>query len=231
MKRQLLTVLPFLVALPLVVAAGVLQGRKTERWGEFPELKTYAAHLADIPLEIGRWKGTIGPKLDEETRRYVGAVGDIQVSYVNQDTGEQANVFIVCGRLYDVLKHRPDRCYPAHGYKTEEDERPFAVTTADGHKAGFRTAVYVKEDKPKGTRIYWSWSSEGDWKGPDDIRSVFQRDKPIFKLYVDHDVPAAGEPIGDGASPKFMRELLPALNKALFPAETPRAATVPGSAR
>ena len=217
MKRIVLTVLPFVVALPLVVAAAVWQGRETERWGEFPELKVYAARLADMPLVIGPWKGQIGPRLDEETRRYVGAVGDIQVSYINQETGERANVFIVCGRLYDVLKHRPDRCYPAHGYQTEEEERPYEESTADKRPVGFRTAVYVKEDKPTGTRIYWSWSSDGNWKGPDDIRTAFQRSKPIFKLYVDHDVPAAGQPLGEGPSPKFIRVLIPALNKALFP--------------
>lgn len=219
--KWLSAALPFLVAPPLLILAAIWQGRETERWGEFPEMKQFAARLEKLPRVIGPWKGTDGDKLDEATRKATKSEGDLTIIYVNQETGEQARMFIDLGRLLDMSKHRPDRCYPAQGYKAESEEtEPKKVTTASGSKAEFRTAVYSKEAEGIRTRIYWSWASDGVWKGPegeDGLRKEFHRTRPVYKLYVDNQVRSADERAGEGPSINLIKVLVPAYDKILFP--------------
>src|SRR5438552_3374812 len=111
--KSLFAIVPFVVAVPLVVMAAIWQGNQSERWGKFPELDVFAKRIDLIPLEIGDWQGKRGAKMDDAIRKYAGAVGDTQITFVNKHTREQVNVLVVCGRLLDVWNHRPDRCYPA----------------------------------------------------------------------------------------------------------------------
>jgi uncharacterized protein DUF3485 len=220
--KLLFAFVPFVVALPLLIASALWQGRHTERWGEFPELQLYAKRLADVPLQVGPWTGHPGPKVDEETRKYGGMEGDVQITYVNEKTGDHVNIFVVCGRLLDVMKHTPDRCYPAHGFQIDAEPIQTTVTTDAGTKAEFKMAAFARDEKPDAIRVYWTWSSDGNWKAPKDLRDEFQRTKPIYKLYFDHDVQLANQPISEGPSIELIKVLIPKITKVLFPdAETP----------
>ena len=220
---------PFFVALPIVVASAIWQGGKTERWGKFPELDVCAARIDKIPLEIGEWKGTLGPKMDENIRKYAGAVGDTQILYTNA-AGQKVNLLVVCGRLQDVWNHRPDRCYPAHGYKQETDPREQKVTDAENAPSIFLTSIYALETDQRRVRVYWGWSSNGKWVAPDDLRQDFMRTDPIFKIQVEAGVAQDDEPADRGPAVDFMKVLLPELNRALFPGYKPPDRGAPATA-
>jgi hypothetical protein len=219
--KWLSAVVPFVVAPPLLILAAIWQGKETERWGEIPEMKEFAARLQQLPLDIGPWHGKRGAGLSPTMQKAAGAEGDTQIVYTNEVTGDQVDMFIVVGRLLDVSKHRPDRCYPAQGYKPEGDEAVLQkVTTAANSKTEFRTALYTKEDEAYKTRIYWSWASDGVWKGPDGedgLRKEFHRTRPIYKMYVDNPVRNSNEHAGEGPSIELIKVLVPAYDKTLFP--------------
>jgi hypothetical protein len=217
-------VLPFLVASPLLILSAIWQGKETERWGEIPEMKQFASRLEKLAtdgLDIGPWHGTRAPGLTESLRKESGAEGDLRIVYENKLNGEHVEMFIVVGRLLDMSKHRPDRCYPAQGYKAVGEEAVLQkVTTDAGSKAEFRTALYYKDDVGN-TRIYWSWASDNVWKGPDGedgLRQVFRRTKPIYKMYVSNLVRADAGHAGAEPSIDLIKALVPVYNKILFPA-------------
>ena len=214
--KTLLAFIPFVVALPIVVCAAIWQGNQTERWGAFPELAVCAKRLENVPLEVGDWKGTLGDKLDERTRKAAEAEGDTSVTYENAKTGVRVKVFIVCGRLMGVMKHRPDRCYPAHGYKEVGERMQHPVTTNSEAKAHFQTAAYSRDGQPD-ARLFWSWSSDGNWKAPDDLRSDFRRTIPVFKVHFENEVVDPKAPLDQTPSVDLIKELIPELSKALFP--------------
>lgn len=212
---------PLFVAFPIVVASAIWQGGKTERWGKFPELQVCAARIDKIPLEIGEWKGTLGPKMDENIRKYAGAVGDTQILYTNSATGQKVNLLVVCGRLIDVWNHRPDRCYPAHGYKADTDANKRNLKDDEKAPCEFQTAIYNLEKDHKRVRVYWGWSSDGKWVAPDDLRQDFMRTDPIFKIQVEAGVAEDNEPSDRGPAVDFMKVALPELNRVLFPGYKP----------
>ena len=59
-------VLPFLVASPLLILSAIWQGKETERWGEIPEMKQFAARLEKLPLRHR--------PVDRNARRGVGRI-------------------------------------------------------------------------------------------------------------------------------------------------------------
>jgi hypothetical protein len=218
--KTFLAFVPFVIALPIVVCAAIWQGNQTERWGAFPELAICAKRLDNVPLQVGHWKGTLGDKLDERTRKAAEAEGDTQITYENEDTHEVVRVFIVCGRLMGVMKHRPDRCYPAHGYTQSGERMQHSVTTgADGQgpKAQFQTAAYSR-DGQRDARLFWAWSSDGVWKAPDDLRSDFRRTIPVFKIHFENEVVDPKQQLDNTPSVNLIKVLIPELSKALFPA-------------
>ena len=214
--KTLLAFVPFVLALPIVVCAAIWQGNQTERWGAFPELAVCAKRLDNVPLEVGDWKGKLGDKLDDRTRKAAEAEGDTQITYENAKTGERVSVFIVCGRLMGVMKHRPDRCYPAHGYKEVGERMPQTVKMEEGESAQFQTASYSR-DGLRDARLFWSWSSDGVWKAPDDLRSDFRRTIPVFKIHFENEVADPKGALDDTPSVHLIKVLIPELSKALFP--------------
>jgi len=231
--KWLSAVLPFLLAPPLLILAAIWQGKETERWGEFPEMKQFAARLEKLPVDIGPWHGERGPGLKESMRKAAGAEGDYQIVFTN-DKHEKVDVFIVCGRLLDMSKHRPDRCYPAQGYKADGEETKLQkVAIGPKSKADFRTAVYSKEDEGIKTRIYWSWASDRVWKAPDGedgLRKEFRRTKPIYKLYVDDQVSGPNQRTDEGPCIDLIKVLVPAYDKILFPEADKATADKPNQA-
>jgi hypothetical protein len=218
--KTFLALIPFFIALPIVVCAAIWQGNQTERWGAFPELAVCAKRLDQVPLQVGTWKGTLGDKLDERTRKAAEAEGDTSIVYVNDVTKERVKVFIVCGRLMGVMKHRPDRCYPAHGYKESGERSQYSVVTGTddekGPKAQFQTAAYSRDGQAD-ARLFWSWSSDGFWKAPDDLRSDFRRTIPVFKIHFENEVTDPKQSLDKTPSVDLIKVLIPELSRVLFP--------------
>jgi hypothetical protein len=220
--KMLFGFVPFLVALPLLVSSAVWQGNQTERWGTFEELGVFAKRIDNIPLEVGDWKGQLGPKMEEDIRKYSGAVGDTQITYTNSRTHERVNVLVVCGRLMDVWIHRPDRCYPAHGYKEEGERAAHVLQISNEMAAEFQTSVYSRKDESTPVRVYWGWSSDGKWLAPDDVRDNFKRTRPIFKIQIENQIVRENQSLDEGPGVELIKALLPELNRTLFPDSKPR---------
>lgn len=73
--------------------------------------------LASMPLQIGSWNGR-DLAMDEPTRRLAGDDDFINREYVDAGSGRTAGVYVgYIGRPRSRMGHRPDVCYPAHGYR------------------------------------------------------------------------------------------------------------------
>ena len=67
--------LPLLTALLVVVVAGYIHGKWTQRFEKSPELQQAAARLAVIPLNVGNWTAHPVPDIDPEELALAGAEG------------------------------------------------------------------------------------------------------------------------------------------------------------
>jgi hypothetical protein len=218
MKRML----PIGAALVLLVVSAVVQGRWSERWMEFPELKVYAEQFANVPMEIGDWTGEAREEPSKKILEAAGSIGSLSREYHN-DRGETVSVFLYCGRPQHMLFHEPSKCYGAAGFeRVESESQRHEIALGNGDVANFFSARFVKSDPNSGKQdeqVYWSWCGDGKWEAPDETRWAFPGQRAIYKLYVVF-TPTRDQSAEHNPAVDFIPVLIPKLNEAFAKAMT-----------
>ena len=207
--------------LAVIVGGGYVQGRWTDRWREVPAVKLFADQFKNVPMVIGAWQGEAGEEPTADVLEQAGAAGSLTRIYRGPQ-GESVHMFIVCGKMRDVLWHTPENCYPANGFEMVGEPELQTIET-NGGEAEFYTTAFIKTD-PTGSmhqRIYWAWCGSEGWKAPRDARSAFAGDRAMYKLYVvalTDRSDKGGATTKSNAATDFIRVLMPELTRAFEPA-------------
>jgi len=222
--------IPLAVAIFLIGATTIVQGRYSFRWGEPKSEKVdrFIRHLSQVPMKIGDWEGVETEGTDARQREVAGIEGQIERTYTNL-RGESVSVSLVCGNRYNMSTHNPDACYAAAGYSMDlEGDRLSTVEYKDSNgetdSVKMVTAKFKKED-PSQTlevRLFWAWNAEGKWEAPSsDPRLGLPHHEAWYKLYLRAaEIPRSNfgdiNPIVDSPAHKFAEVFLPVLDKVLF---------------
>src|SRR5207244_11825623 len=99
----------------LIVGAGLVQGKWTNRWGPSPALAALAARFDTVPMDLGDWKGEAF-ELPARERAAAGAEACLARRYTNRGRGVAVTVLLLGGLPGDIAVHAPDACYPGAGY-------------------------------------------------------------------------------------------------------------------
>jgi hypothetical protein len=206
------------IALALVIAAGLVHGQWTQRWTPSSAVETAAARLGRVPMNIGDWRGR-SLELNREQLAIAEVAGHVARCYENRPGRAAVTILLVCGRPGPIAVHTPDICYAGAGY--EPLGLPVRQTLSvgpSGTPAAFRHAVFAKSNAavPTYLRILWGWTADGTWDAPDNPRLVFAPHRALYKLYLIRTMDTAEEPIEDDPSLAFLETLLPELKRALF---------------
>jgi hypothetical protein len=208
MKRML----PAVVAVALVLIAGLVHGFWTDRWHTNKAVEAAVANLNRVPRVVGDWKAE--PMKGDLSDKDIP--GQLFLNYVNQKTGDSITVALVCGRPGPVAIHTPDVCYPASGFKVGRKLPYSPPGFKDAHFFTTEVAHSSAADQ-KHQRIFWSWFAAGRWEAPENPRLTFTRRFPVlYKLYVLREM-VADVPIEQDPCVEFLRQILPELEKALEP--------------
>ncbi len=196
-----------------VIAAGIVHGVWTDRWGTAEEPTALAARFDQLPLVLGEWQGQ---DLDYDQKELGPVAGSLYRRYVNQRSRAVVTIFMVCGRPGPVAIHTPDVCYRASGYEMLSLEKyPLPAATASGE---FCTSELRKtrSSEQQHLRIFWSWYAGGTWSAPHNPRLAFARYGVLCKLYLLHEIGASREPLEQDPCVELMWQLLPELQKSVF---------------
>lgn len=209
-------VLRLTAAVVLIVGAGLVQGKWTNRWGRSPELAALAARFDTVPLVIGDWTGQ-SFELPARERAAAGAEACLARRYVHRDRGVAVTVLLLGGLPGDLAVHTPDVCYPGAGYTLG---RPAPVEVRygpDRTPARLRTALAARRGTdPSVLRIFWSWNATRGWAVPDEPRWSFAAVPALCKLYVVRETAGAGiEPEADPCH-DFLTVFLPELDRLVW---------------
>jgi hypothetical protein len=205
-------------AVVILIAAGLVHGAWTNRWGPSPELAALATRFDCVPMKIGDWSGTPF-ELPPNERAMAGAVACLARRYSNQGRGQTVTVLLLGGLPGDISTHTPAVCYPGAGY-TLSDPSAFKRKAGEGDRqAEFQTAVATRGGtRPSILRIFWSWNASKGWSTPDDARWQFAAEPALSKLYVIRET--AGAVVDPASDPcnDFMDVFLPELERLVFSA-------------
>ncbi len=125
---------PFLAVLAVLLAGGI-----GHRWVNALLLAADAAPaplrapLASLPMRLGGWEGTDVP-MDARVLEVAGNDDQVYRRYVNAAEGQALDVYLAyAARPVKMIGHRPDVCYPAHGWQLVDSRRE-TLTLAGGEQ-------------------------------------------------------------------------------------------------
>lgn len=196
----------------ILLAGGLYHGRATDRWSDVAGDDNPGKCFADMPSEYGDWRGEpLARQAEDDSKTAVA-----NFKFTHRLTGRWILTSITSGRGARVSIHNPEHCYLGSGYKVVDAIREDTIVLGPGREAKFWTAHFQKK-KPSGIesiRIYWGWTSSGDWQAPNYPRLVYAGQPRLHKLYMIHPV---GDESKDDVAPfrEFMVRYLDELNAHL----------------
>jgi hypothetical protein len=186
------------------------------------ELQEAASRVAQTPMAIGDWQGQDVAENAEDELAFAqaGAQSHLVRTYVDRRTKVSILVILMCGRPGKMAVHTPEVCYRGAGFEFSGEPAVCSVKNEPG-AASLRlwTGLFTKKNgTTTNLRLYWAWSAHGDWEASTNPRWQFLRAPFLYKLYISRDLGSQPHvaPLADPAE-DFLRQLLPALNKTLFP--------------
>jgi hypothetical protein len=217
MKRYL----PVAVMAALILTAGTIHGRWTNRWARSTELQYAVDHLGKLPLTLGDWEGRENVLDEKERNLYAAsqAVAWVTRRYVHRVTGESLSLLVLCGPPGPTAAHSPEACYGGGGFDLsgplELKELAYGTPPA---KAVFQVGNFIRANaaSPLGLRIYWSFRGGSSWEVPENTRLAFARYPALYKIYVVREMAMAEgvQPV-DEVAPQLIQALLPELERLL----------------
>jgi membrane protein implicated in regulation of membrane protease activity len=201
--------IPVILFALIVVLAGIVHGRYTNRWEQSNSLNEAIANLEQVPVVIGDWSGKDVVHEPEDLQR-AGIRGSVWRTYKHQQTGSEVSILLVCGRGGPLSVHTPDVCYAGAGFKQAAPQALLKTTT---DSASFWWAPFDKPHPlvPQRLNVVWGWSQDGAvWVAPESPRSVCAWQPAMYKLYVVHSVSPKAKDT-DPVPLEFLNELLQSL--------------------
>lgn len=176
--------------------------------------KAAAARLNSIPDQIGPWMST--PELiDEREKRMAEIAGSVRRTYHNPENGYTVSLTLLCGAAGPMSVHPPTACFEGVGYERSSGPSVVILTDSEGNqvpfnRAGFRLTHSSMSDI---VRVFWGWSTDGNWTAPANPRIAFRGQPYLFKLYaVDRSLSRTDDL---PQSEAFLAEALPVIRKEL----------------
>ena len=223
------TLLPAILGLVAILSLSFYEGyAMKDRWSEAgAEAKELGERFAQVPLDIGDWKGEDMP-VDELIRKTAGAVNYVSRRYTNTKSGEAVVLWLIIGHSRDIVRHTPNICRIAQGFRQISSQLRHTIDYGTGQEGRFFTAKYEKEDAlSRGKeRVFWTFNHPEmkQWEAPKEgARSHYGLQKALYKLYFTSVVQHDEDTLEDNVSVEFAELMLPAIDAALFPTATPAA--------
>jgi hypothetical protein len=178
-----------MTALVLIISSGIVHGVWTNRWSAEDQTSAAVKALQKLPASIGNWDAADLTLTDAEIK-HAELSGYVLRQYQHEHTQRSVSLLLMCGQPGPVAVHAPTACYLGAGYRMVGNPLRHSVAPeADQGQtafdsffvASFRRNSPVEADH---TRIFWAWSTDGNWSNPDHPRVAFANAPALFKLYL-----------------------------------------------
>ncbi len=218
--------IPVVLGGVLIIATTFVEGiYLKDRWGK-PDIEAelIGQRFAQVPKEIGEWKGIDLP-VDDVVKKTAGAVHYVSRRYKNSSTGQAVELWLIVGHSRDIIRHTPNICYPNSGFRPKGSQLRHTVYYGNGKEGRFYTSKFEKEDSfvRQVQRVFWAWNhpKKNKWDAPENPRFHYgMSNRSLYKVYFTSAVMSDENTIDDNPGADFAKLMLPAIDAALFPSES-----------
>lgn len=188
--------------------------------GAFADEETMAeavGRLDQVPRVIGNWV-SVDEELTEREIEVAGISGYVRRGYTNERTGATVYLTVLCGPSGPIAVHPPTACFEGIGYSLTSGPSIVRVTPQDYERSfEFNRSSFTQSDAavPEVVRVFWGWSTAGDWQAPSSPRFTFRGCPYLFKIYItDRGIERGAEGVRPQAE-SFLDDALPVIFESL----------------
>lgn len=175
----------------ITLAAGLLHGRLTQRWGPLPDLQAAARNLEALPKDIGDWQSVKEEPISERIVQTLSCAGYVNRQYVNRKTGQTISVAIIVGPPGPTAVHTPEICYSSRAYSIQDPRKEVKLSDDAGKSHSFWSVQFRSSDaSPDQLHVYYGWLGDGEWTASKSPRFEFAGRRLLHKLQMSTIVPA-----------------------------------------
>lgn len=169
------------------------------------------AKLQEIPVRFGKWRLQSSGSIGEDSKKMLECVGDTERTYVNEETGDVVQMFVIVGPWGPTSVHTPDVCFPSRAYKRVEEAKRVTIADSSGVESDFWAETFIMTGlETRNIRAYWAWSKGGPWSAPDNVRYTFAGSPHLYKIQLTAYLPPVPDPQGEDPVRRFLKDFVPA---------------------
>jgi hypothetical protein len=205
----------------VTILSGLAAGTVSQRWGEPDDLIIAGSRLTDVPQDIGEWHLTTEQDMPAELLQILQCTGYIRRVYRNVKTDEVVSLSLIVGPSGPTSVHRPEICYSSRDYDVIESPRRFKLSEGEQPSDTFwKLALKCNDLTGQLLHVAYAWNAGEGWVAPEHPRFNFAGRRVLYKLQLAS--PVAAQPFLDHADSceSFLRDCLPKLDAAIFPASS-----------
>ena len=196
------------LGLTITVAAGLVYGRASQRWGPAPDLAAAAKQLDGMPTEFGDWQLVKNIPMDDDAIRMLQCAGYVNRQYVNGRTGETVNVAVTLGPSGPISVHTPEICFSSQDYTPVDDRKRIELPDQlDGQQSFWKVVFQPNNGTADSMSVCYAWSAGNGWEASDHPRFEFAGQNVLYKLQIASLVAAAAVNDKQGPCERFLSDL------------------------
>lgn len=206
----------------LTTASALLAGKFGNRWGVPVDMTAAANKLADVPTSFGPWEIETEDALDPLARETLECAGEVVRTYRHREKGDVVRMALLVGPPGPLSVHTPEICYSSRDFSKQREPEHLEVLGAKSRRHQL-WAMPLKANDVDGQSldVAYGWNAGDGWLAPKEARFSFGGKSLLYKLQIA--VPVASGPAdtvqADSACVRFLQDLLPVLDTALFSQE------------
>jgi len=203
-------VLALTTVVATTVAAAIMHGSMTGRWGQAEVLATAGAKLLEVPDQFGKWRLHSSQTFSEAELNELECAGHFVRTYQHADTGAIVSVTMIVGPAMPTSLHTPEVCFASREFKRLEGfPQTKQLSGADGSENAFLHSVFRSNRGGGIVEFYYAWSTGGPWRVPKtDPRLEFVGEPFLYKIQVSRSLPGSAGGETDAVIRDFLTEFI-----------------------
>jgi hypothetical protein len=197
----------------LTIAAGVVHGTITYRWGPNERIRAAKEKLATLPTEIGDWTMTGEEEMDEDAHAILDPFAFVLRQYTHRRTHISVRVMLLLGRVGPTAVHTPEVCMGTQAYQQEGNTEQVNVLAGEADGEFYRVQFRERTLVARRLEVFYAWCLGDRWSAPKS-RFTFVGNPYLYKLQVSGPCMARGK-VEEGPCYQFLRAFLPKAREAL----------------
>jgi hypothetical protein len=199
----------------ITVAAGMMQGSLSNRWGTSNSLRRAGDKLETLPSSFSVWEMKRSDKLENDALNQLQPAGYIQRAYLNRNNGAVITVTVLVGSSGPMSVHIPEICLGGRNHQPVGQRQKIAIPGKDGEDTFWKTTFQLNGVDAQMQNVYYAWRSGDHWVAAENPRYSFATKPFLYKIQLASRVPAEKSGESESAADpglQFLGDFLPVLH-------------------